>query len=447
MAPTKYPAPPYDELYDLHVVKQYSRKALEHNYSVTGPVIDRWFREHNIEYMPSQDRRRPSYEELFDLHVNKRMTVQDLCQHYNRGQQYIKQWLEHYSMDHQKFRKRRKTSLSTDDLYDKLIKLHHIDKLTLKEISQVFEVSDVIVGVWFKNLGIEVIDNYHPSNVSKGETQLFDFICSLEPDAIRTRKVLDNKMQIDCYIPEKKLGFEYNGLYWHSEVHLPNSYHLYKLNNAESKNIRLIQILEDEWILKQDICKSMILNQLRRTPKVIYGRHTKCVIVESKQAKQFIEANHIQGKPNTITLAIGLIEETSGDLVAVMSFAPHHRSSSTNTIVLNRMCSKINTNVVGGASKLFKFALQHITAQTIVSWSDKRWSRGDVYKQLGFNHDGALPPDYWYIKGQVRYPKQRFQKRFTGCPPEVTEHDFMRQQNYLRLWDCGKDRWVYNIQQ
>ena len=69
-----------------------------------------------------------------------------------------------------------------------------------------------------------------------------------------------------------KLAFEFNGLYWHNELNKTNNYHLNKSNLCEEKGIQLISIWEDDWVYKQDIVKSMILNKLNKTKNRIYAR-------------------------------------------------------------------------------------------------------------------------------------------------------------------------------
>jgi len=73
-------------------------------------------------------------------------------------------------------------------------------------------------------------------------------------------------------LPDLKIAFEFNGLYWHNEEHKPNNYHLNKTELCEEKGIQLIHIWEDDWRYKQDIVKSMILNKLGKTPNKIYAQ-------------------------------------------------------------------------------------------------------------------------------------------------------------------------------
>jgi len=82
---------------------------------------------------------------------------------------------------------------------------------------------------------------------------------------------------MDIYIPSMNIGIEYNGLYWHSELHKGKNYHLNKYKKLKDIGITLIQIWEDDWFFKKDIVKSR-LNNLFGLSNKIYAR--KCSIRE-----------------------------------------------------------------------------------------------------------------------------------------------------------------------
>ena len=66
------------------------------------------------------------------------------------------------------------------------------------------------------------------SGTSKEETNLANFIESLGLKVERnSRKILSGK-EIDILIEDRKIAFEYNGLYWHSEERCERNYHLDK---------------------------------------------------------------------------------------------------------------------------------------------------------------------------------------------------------------------------
>lgn len=86
------------------------------------------------------------------------------------------------------------------------------------------------------------------SNTSPGEKEVLEYIRNL---GFRAKKEKLGKYEIDIYVPEKNLGIEYNGLYWHREEMLGKTYHLNKTKACAERGIRLIHIFEDEWVTKK----------------------------------------------------------------------------------------------------------------------------------------------------------------------------------------------------
>src|SRR5699024_10088949 len=100
------------------------------------------------------------------------------------------------------------------------------------------------------------------------------------------------------------------------------NYHLSKLEQCNSKGIKLIQIFEDEWLFKKDIVKSKLSHLLgENSNKRVYAR--KCYIdkITNEEKLQFLERNHIQGSDqSTIKLGLWLPSLGGDELVAVMTF-------------------------------------------------------------------------------------------------------------------------------
>lgn len=64
---------------------------------------------------------------------------------------------------------------------------------------------------------------------------------------LETGKDRRNWLEIDCYLPDLKLGFEYNGLYFHQADGIRNR-HLEKTVLAEQQGIRLVHVRSDQWL-------------------------------------------------------------------------------------------------------------------------------------------------------------------------------------------------------
>lgn len=100
---------------------------------------------------------------------------------------------------------------------------------------------------------------------SKGEKELCDFIKSIYPGEIleNTRKFIGRK-ELDIYLPELKLAFEYNGEYWHQfhEEKEPG-YHKNKRKACKENGIKLIEVWENDWKKNNQQIKDLISKHLQ----------------------------------------------------------------------------------------------------------------------------------------------------------------------------------------
>lgn len=281
---------------------------------------------------------------------------------------------------------------------------------------------------------------YHNCNSSIKEKELFEFVHSLCPDAVSNDRTALQGMELDVYVPSRKVAFEYDGIFWHNENNKPNDYHLKKTEECEKRGIRLFHIFEDEWLNKQDIVKSMVRDILGKATECLYARKCNVGYVNHTEGKQFMEENHLQGWcPSQIM--IGLFHK--GELVSLMSFGKsrHFIGNGKADYELLRFCTKRNLRVVGGASKLFKFFINNYPCKTIVSYADRRWSNGNLYDKLGFELYNRSKPNYFYVikgerKNRFNFRKSILVKKY-GCPDSMSEKEFCRQQKWYRIYDCG----------
>lgn len=285
-------------------------------------------------------------------------------------------------------------------------------------------------------------------STSNPEFEIFQLIKTLKP--LQNDRTILNGKELDIYVPSKKLAIEYNGLHWHSErFGKGNNYHLDKLNNCIKQGIKLIQIFEDEWILKKNICKSKILQicGLNMNPK-LYGR--KCVIKEiwnKEDAYAFLDKNHIQGKSG---FSIGLGAYYEDRLIAVMTFI----NVGANKFELNRFASDIRYLCIGVGGKLFKHFLRNYDPIEIKSFADRRWTvdeENNIYIQLGFEFCGYTKPSYTYYNHKLNklervhkfnYRKQILHKKY-GLPLTMTESEMANELGSVKIWDCGLIKYVW----
>jgi hypothetical protein len=99
---------------------------------------------------------------------------------------------------------------------------------------------------------------------SKQEIELLDFISTMYDGKIisNTRSVI-TPYELDVYIPDKQIAFEYNGNFWHLEgITKPIGYHQMKTDMCKNKGIALYHIWEDDWVRNNNQVMEMIANIL-----------------------------------------------------------------------------------------------------------------------------------------------------------------------------------------
>ncbi len=285
----------------------------------------------------------------------------------------------------------------------------------------------------------------HP--VSRWETEIFEYILSLGVDCEQSNRTVLNGKEIDIYVPGFNVGIECDGLRWHSEQYKDKNYHLDKTEECERNGIRLIHVFEDEWIFKKEIWKSMFRNMFGLTDERIYARNCEIREVSPKETREFLDSNHIQGY-SVSKINYGLYY--NDELVSLMTFGIPRINmggkKEDGCYELVRFCNKVNLNVVGGASKLFKHFIKANNPIEIVSYSDKRWSIGRLYEVLGFVHDHDSKPNYFYVNGFERMNRFRFRKSVLvkeGFDRDKSEHEIMTERGIYRIYDCGTKVWIW----
>ena len=247
-----------------------------------------------------------------------------------------------------------------------------------------------------------------------------------------------NGLEIDIYLPNLKIGFEFNGLYWHSELFKQKNYHLDKFNYFKDKGIRIIHIWEDDWKNKKEIIKSQILNWINGISDKIYARKCEIKEIDGKVCSSFLNENHIQGNDKS-NIKIGLFH--NNNLISVMTFNKMEGRKKLKDAEwnLSRFCSKLNISVVGGASKLLNFFIKKYPSKRIISYADKDWSLGDIYFKLGFLKMYDTLPDYKYIINNIRKHKQNFKKSNLKLD-NMSESSYMKDNLFYKIYDCGKTK-------
>jgi hypothetical protein len=197
------------------------------------------------------------------------------------------------------------------------------------------------------------------------------------------------------------------------------------------KNIQLITIFENEWKYNKEKIKSFLKAKLGIFETRIYARDCEFREISIKQYG-FFELYHLQGKPSRIERNFGLYYNE--ELVGCVSYALHHRNNKD--IILNRMVFKSNIQIIGGASKLLKNSIKEMNCD-IITWSDNRWSNGNVYNSM-FKNTKEYKADYFYTNFNEYRSKQSMK-----VPMGINEREYWKELGWTRIYDCGKIKWEY----
>lgn len=318
----------------------------------------------------------------------------------------------------------------------KLVKIEN-DELTFKcpDCDNDYKINKQLFYLRNKNNHIccTICNKTDGKNTSHLEKELLSYIKEIyDNEIIENYK---NKYEIDIYLPKINLGIEFNGIWFHCENFKNKTYHQDKTFYFKNLNINIFHIWEDDWLYKNDIIKSMILNKLGKSNR-IYAR--KCEIKEINDSlliKDFLNKNHLQGAISSST-QIGLYY--NNELVSLMTFGKSRNKN--NEIEMLRFCNKLNTSIVGGFSKLLKYYINNYNFVKLISYADISHSTGDLYLKNDFILDHITNIGYYWCKNGVKFNRFRFRKSIlvkNGNDSNKSENEIMHELNYYKLYNCG----------
>lgn len=164
-------------------------------------------------------------------------------------------------------------------------------------------------------------------NTSRGEDELVTYIKELGiEDVVQSYNFLKGKttVEIDVFVPSLNIGFEYNGLIFHSELMAnPNrvrQMHYWKTKTCETVGIHLIHLWEDDWKFNKEKVRKFIKNVLGLNDERYNARSCKlCLDLDNQEYNNFLDAHHLLGSNMSASIRLGL-KNSAGELVAIMGF-------------------------------------------------------------------------------------------------------------------------------
>lgn len=297
----------------------------------------------------------------------------------------------------------------------------------------------------------------------------------------RTKKVIPS-MELDFYIPSRKLAIEVSPLSTHNSNEFVNygmktaapktqSYHQQKAKACREHGIRLITLFEKDLVSERwngitgQLLKMLIAGHAERT---YYGREVKIYPIKATEAKFFCEENHLDGYVSS-KYKYGIFSNNS-ELLGVFTLGTPRGYSDRNWIELKRMAWKNGVQVRYGISKILSFIEKEFSERYdgLITYSSNNIGWGEGYKKSGAELIGETQPRLTYVNPrnpednyswQVATPwgaKQGILANYFG-PKEMTTkeakekvetelpHRDGKGKGYVAQYDCGNRIWLFKF--
>ena len=349
----------------------------------------------------------------------------------------------------------------------RFIQDNYAEAPTLQKLMQDLGVSSETVSRTLNRFDCKDLVAYY---VSTMETDVISVLKDIDPSICikqHDRSII-SPYEIDIFLPDYNIGIECNPTATHNsskpfmgvgDITLPG-YHLMKTKMCEERGIFLFHIFGYEWTHKREILVSMLQNILGKNTNRLYARNLQVLPVDSKSSRKFLNQNHRQGYTYA-KYNYGLYTK-DGELVSLMTFGNMRKtigaveSSTCGSYELVRFCSKLNTTVVGGASKLLAYFIKEVSPKEIRSFSDRAHTKGNLYEVLGFEKSHCSKPGYVWVEENTDVPYHRINaqkrniKKFLQDDSidinNQTERQIMESHGFVQVFDCGTILWVMNLQ-
>lgn len=279
---------------------------------------------------------------------------------------------------------------------------------------------------------------YCSDYVSSQEKEIREYIESKGYNVEKLNRSKENTFEIDVYIPELKMGFEFNGAYWHCSKHkrIYRKYHATKIDYQLRHGIKVYS-LWDYWGL--DKCKNIIDAKLGEGIR-IPARKCKLVALGTKDAKEFTDRYHIHGYAKA-KKNYGLVYNNK--LVSVLGIRITREYAE-----VSRYVTIPGVRIIGGFSKIIYQVKKDFKGKDLLSYLYKDLCpdyHDSVYYKSGWNFKGDSGPimSYYVCGKNIVEPRQKYQKyKLKNLFPDSyssneTELEILEKEHIYAIWDSG----------
>lgn len=287
------------------------------------------------------------------------------------------------------------------------------NKFDIETCAQYFGLTVYAINYFKIKFGIE-----YPNLVSVNntlESEFYQYVQSLTNEEIirHERKLFDYKMELDIYIPTRKIAFEFNGNYWHSQnIGAPKEYHLWKTQMCKSKGIRLIHIWEHEWVKSKEKCKDFISSIFKEK---VNDENGYACIVENRYLKT-INYNYFDEN------SIKIMFRSNNKIISIVEFIEKDKN---NWEIVSFTGDLFNLDQILKCFKS-KFNPESISILLDLSKYDNEY-----FINNGFVLDNLIEPTYFWVKSGNIYADNDLVTKF-----DINKENFNELLNDTKFLKC-----------
>jgi hypothetical protein len=264
-----------------------------------------------------------------------------------------------------------------------------------------------------------------------------------------TSSRVNQKFEIDLYLPDRGMAFEFNGFFWHSAANgKDKGYHKMKSDVCQGQGVKLYHL----WEAPEEKILGFVKQKLGLCKKV-HARKTEVRKLPVGEANTLLNLWHMEWGTLS-SQAYGLFLD--GDCISVMTFRGHKEG-----IEIARFATKTGLTVTGGFSRLLAHAIPELKREghsVLISYCNRDLTpdwHDSVYHKQGFEFLGDTGSSLRYLcnktqgelSGKGVYPRQKFQKhKLKDMFPDYNGQNvrsFLESKQIFEVWNSGN--WKFRL--
>lgn len=247
------------------------------------------------------------------------------------------------------------------------------------------------------------------------ENEMADIVQEFGLDIIRNSRSIIKPLELDVYIPSKRIAIDIDELINHSERegNKDKFYHINKTDLANEQGITLIHIYDSEFTEKYDVIKQKIKSQLD-AGYIISSDSCDVVEMSRYESDAFLQLTSIDNDKSSISY--GLMY--NGSIISAIDFSKSPQDKNFQWQIV-RFSSIGDIKVDGGFLKIFNTFVNDHSPISIMYGHDLRNYSTNEAISLGFEFIYRKEPDFFLTNDYRTKTDDEFADKIWNCGTDV----------------------------